>query len=683
MSILHIQLPRLKFKHVLQGFTDEIEEIYYDDFYRISLPIVRVALVLGICLYSLFGILDIWIVPIHKNAVWIIRYAIVCPALAAVLVMTYFDIFKKYMQSVLSVVGFMAGIGIVFMIGISVESEPGFKFYYAGLMLVIIWIYSLVRLRFIYATAVSLLITVGYEINAVFVNGLLATPDNRMVFINNNFFFIGANILGMFACFTIEWYMRKNFLLREEINKANNLNSKYLHNIREGLLLINNEYIIMNQYSSFLTSMFEMDEFQGISFIDLIYPDSSGQEEDRRDLERFLKFLFHNRSADMEMIMDLNPFKQKKINISKNELVSKEIIVNADFIRVQDKESVELIMVIFEDITGILNYEKQIQEQKTRYQQEVESVTAILKSGPALFSNFIEESGLILNEISSKKSRLGESATLNHVFRLAHSLKGSAKHLELNHISGLSHKIEDMLSTLRDNPGKSGAAEMQQIDELIVELFREFRELSKMIERLKEFSNVNTGIKDTVHQTALDEFLGSLVPMAASISGELGKDVRLEIDNRLEDIPFIAQIKNPLIHMIRNSIDHGIEDQFERLSRNKSAAGKITVRLSDDGTSYNIEVADDGGGIDFDRIRMKAIDKNLAGDNPSELTKSKLLRMIFTPGFSSRDTVTELSGRGYGLDIVKDAADQLNGKVIVDSRKGRGTSIRITIPHEV
>lgn len=683
MSTLNIQLPRLKFKHVLQGFTDEIEEIYYDDFYRISLPIVRVALVLGICLYSLFGILDIWIVPIHKNAVWIIRYAVVCPALAATLVLTYFDIFKKYMQPLLSVVGFMAGTGIVFMIGISVESEPGFKFYYAGLMLVIIWVYSLVRLRFIYATAVSLLITVGYEINAVFVNGLLATPDNTMVFINNNFFFIGANILGMFACFTIEWYMRKNFLLREEIIKANNLNSKYLHNIREGLLLINDQYIIMNQYSSFLTSMFEKDEFQGTSFIDLIYPDSAGQDEERRDLERFLKFLFHNRSADMEMIMDLNPFKQKKIIISKNDLVSKEIIVNADFIRVQDKESVELIMVIFEDITGIVNYEKQIQEQKTRYQQEVESVTAILKSGPALFSNFIEESGLILNEISSKKSSLGESATLNHVFRLAHSLKGSAKHLELNHISGLSHKIEDMLSTLRDNPGKSGVAEMRQIDELIVELFREFRELSKMIERLKEFSNVCTGIEDTVHQTPLNEFLGSLMPMAASISGELGKDVRLEIDNQLEDIPFLAQIKNPLIHLIRNSIDHGIEDQFERLSRNKSAAGKITVRLYDDGSSYNIEVADDGGGIDFDRIRMKAIEKNLAGDNPSELTKSKLLRMIFTPGFSSRDTVTELSGRGYGLDIVKDAADQLNGKVIVDTRKDRGTSIRITIPHQV
>ena len=681
MSILHKQLPRLKFGHVLKGFMEDLEVLYYDDFYRISLPIVRVALVLGFCLYSLFGILDIWIVPVHKNAVWVIRYAIVCPALTAVFVITYSGIFKKYMQATLSVTGFLAGTGIVVMIGVSAESEPCFKFYYAGLMIVIICVYSLVRLRFIYATAVCLLITIAYEVNAVFVNRLLDTSANTMVFINNNFFFIGANILGMFACFTIEWYMRKNFLLREEIAKAYNLNSKYLENIREGLLLIDDQYMIMNQYSSFLASMFERGELQGISFIDLIYPDAAGQDDERKDLGKFLKFLFHNRSADLDMIMDLNPFKQKKLLISKNDLVTKEIIVNADFIRVQDKDKVEFIMIIFEDITGIINYEKQIQEHKTRYQQEVESVSAILKSGPSLFSNFIEESGNILNDISTRKNELGDPKILNHVFRQAHSLKGAAKHLELNHISGLSHKIEDLLADLRDNPEASHDNPLAKMDELIVELFREFRNLESMIERLKDFSNVTAGIHHDEISTPLQVFLNSLPPMAASLAGELEKDIRFEIENDLDDIPCLAQIKNPIIHMIRNSIDHGIEDQFERLSMNKAAAGKITVRLADDGSFYHVEVEDDGGGIDFDRIRMKAIEKNLAGEDAGELTKSKLLRMVFTPGFSSRDTVTELSGRGYGLDIVKDAADKLNGKVAVKTNNGRGTLIRISIPH--
>jgi two-component system chemotaxis sensor kinase CheA len=382
------------------------------------------------------------------------------------------------------------------------------------------------------------------------------------------------------------------------------------------------------------------------------------------------------------MIMDLNPFKQKKITIRRNELVTKEIIVNADFIRVMDKDTVEFIMIIFEDITGIINYEKQIQEQKTRYQQEVESVTAILKSGPALFSNFIDESAVILNDISSKKNSLASPKVLNHVFRQAHSLKGAAKHLELNHISGLAHRIEDMLAAMRDNPGGRPEVQLEQMDELIVELFREFRELSKMIERLREFSGVRTGIDRGEPSTPLREFLDSLPAMALSIAAELKKDVRLEIENSLDDIPFLPLIRNPIIHMIRNSIDHGIEDQFERLSRNKNAAGKIHVRLSDDGSFFHIEVEDDGGGIDFDRIRMKAIEKNMAGSDPSSLTRSSLLRMVFTPGFSSRDTVTELSGRGYGLDIVKDAADRLNGKVIVNTRRDKGTSIMISIPHQ-
>ncbi len=680
MSALHKTLPRLKFQHVISGFSEELEELYYDDFFHISLPIVRIALLLGIALYSVFGILDIWIVPIHKNSVWFIRYALVCPILTAVLLLTFSGLFKRCMQPVLSLSGLIAGVGIVAMVGVSAESEPGFKYYYAGLMLVIMWIYTLVRLRFKYATIISLIITISYEINAVWINRLLDTPDNAMVFLNNNFFFIGANIIGMFASFTIEWYMRKNFLLREEIKKAYNLNRKYLTTIKEGLLLIDENYNIMNQYSEYLTDMFERDDIQDESFIDLIYADTDKSGDERRELERFLNFLFHNKTADLEMIMDLNPFKSKRILIRKNDAVVREIIVNADFIRINDKDAVEFVMVIFEDITDILNFEKQLLEQKTKYQQEVESISAIIRSGPSLFINFLDESGVILNEISSNIRNLHDTKKLNHVFRQAHSLKGSSKHLELNHISSISHKIEDILIDVRDNPEDVPENYIENIEELIAELLNEFENLNIMIDKLKGFSMIRNVTTTLEKKNFLDEFLNSLPSMAESIAKDLGKNITLEIQNDLDEIPFLSKIKNPLIHMLRNCIDHGIEDQFERLTKGKEITGRISLKLYKTEFYYNIEIKDDGSGVNFENVRRKAIEKNLIAEDDNEVSRSDLLKLIFTPGFSSKGKVTELSGRGYGLDIVKDAAEQLKGKVIFNTKADIGTRIRLAIP---
>jgi HPt (histidine-containing phosphotransfer) domain-containing protein len=681
MSKLHKKLPRLNFKHVLWKFPDELEKNYYEDFFRISLPIVRVAIILAIALYALFGILDIWIVPVSKNLVWFIRYALVCPVLIVTLIFTFSGYFKKYMQAVLSVIGFILGFGIVMMIGFTVESELGFKFYYAGLMLVLMWVYALARIRFVYATAVSWLITFSYEIVAIFINKMLGSSDNFMVFINNNFFFISANVIGMFASFTIEWYMRKNFLLRMEIEKSYSLNQKYMDNIKEGLLLIDEKYTILNQYSEFLTRMFENRELADIHFVDFIYPDKAESAHDRAELEKFLDFLFHNKSADIDMIMDINPFKNKKIQIRTNEFISKEIIVNADFIRLLDRDTVEYLMVIFEDITDIVKYEKQLQDQKTKYLQEVESISAILKSGPEIFSNFLEESGSTLNEIKSGIYSLSDPEKLNRVFRQVHSLKGSAKHLELNYMSTVSHQIEDILANARDHPERMIKKSTEELENLIAELFNEFQNLSKMIERFKMFSNLrDIGIKTDKARGPLQDFLNSLPNMVDLLAHDFEKHVKLEIENSLANIPFLAKIKNPIIHLLRNSVDHGIEDQFERLSRNKNATGKIVLRLSNSGSFYLIEVEDDGSGIDFEKIRKKAVEKKLIGEGNAAPAKERLIQLIFKPSFSSRDVVTEISGRGYGLDIVKDAAETLQGKIRVQTKKGEGTKITMTIP---
>jgi signal transduction histidine kinase len=175
-----------------------------------SLPFVRFALILALLLYALFGILDFYIVPDAARWIWTIRYAIFCPVALAVFGLTFTRWFRPVMQPVLAGVAALAGLGIVAMIAI-VHPAAGYL-YYAGLLLVIPWAYTLLQLRFSYATWACLAIIIGYEIVAV-----VLEPTPIEILINNNFFFLSAVIIGMVAGYTIERGLRTDFLQRRLI----------------------------------------------------------------------------------------------------------------------------------------------------------------------------------------------------------------------------------------------------------------------------------------------------------------------------------------------------------------------------------------------------------------------------------------------------------------------------------
>jgi hypothetical protein len=209
---LHMQI-----RHVITRFSGRLETEYYGDFFKNSIIFVRLSLILAFILYAAFGLLDAWIVPVTKAYTWIIRYAIVCPIIVVFFILSYLPVFKKIMQPVLIMLELILGVGIVIMIALARPDEPGFQFYYAGLMLVIMAGYTLFRMRFIYSAITSWCIVLSYEFVAVYFHSMLSIPDRVPLFLNNNFFFISANVIGMLSCFLIEYLLRNDFLLRKKI----------------------------------------------------------------------------------------------------------------------------------------------------------------------------------------------------------------------------------------------------------------------------------------------------------------------------------------------------------------------------------------------------------------------------------------------------------------------------------
>ena len=143
----------------------------------------------------------------------------------------------------------------------------------------------------------------------------------------------------------------------------------------------------------------------------------------------------------------------------------------------------------------------------------------------------------------------------------------------------------------------------------------------------------------------------------------------------------IEQLADPMIHIIRNAVDHGIESREDRTRKGKPESGVLLLEAYHQGSNVIIEVTDDGKGIDLSRIRQKAVEKQLADRNALErMDQQVLIDMIMLPGFSTTDQVTQTSGRGVGMDVVKRNIEKINGSLIVDTRQDVGTRIRIKIP---
>ena len=187
--------------------SDQVFEKDFLAYYRQNaLPQVRLSILVGIFLFACFGLLDMALIPQDKQAIWIIRYAIVCPAALIVYLITYTRYYDRLMQVSLSSMVLLGGMGIVAML---VLSPPEVRLYYdSGVILVFLYGYTFIRMRFLWATATCLTIVIGYEICALYIE-----PLTGMEIVNHTFFFLGANLIGMFACYSIEYYTRKDFFM--------------------------------------------------------------------------------------------------------------------------------------------------------------------------------------------------------------------------------------------------------------------------------------------------------------------------------------------------------------------------------------------------------------------------------------------------------------------------------------
>ena len=207
-----------------------------------------------------------------------------------------------------------------------------------------------------------------------------------------------------------------------------------------------------------------------------------------------------------------------------------------------------------------------------------------------------------------------------------------------------------------------------------------------MAEAVEYLERITTNLHDAVmkvRMVPIERVFNRFPRMVRDLSRELEKDIQLNISGEETELDrtVIDEIGDPLIHLIRNAIDHGIENKNERLKSNKNPIGNIFLRAYQDGNSVVIEVEDDGKGIDIDSIKRKAIENKVIDKSEADgLTEKEAIDLLFSPGFSTADTVSDISGRGVGLDVVKTKIESLGGTVGVETITKKGSIFVIRLP---
>jgi two-component system, chemotaxis family, sensor kinase CheA len=226
---------------------------------------------------------------------------------------------------------------------------------------------------------------------------------------------------------------------------------------------------------------------------------------------------------------------------------------------------------------------------------------------------------------------------------------------------------------------------MQQAS-LMADMTHHSLESEDMIESIQEQGRLINQLQEAVMDTRMvpiGQVFSRFRRVVRDLSKEKGKKINLDINGEETELDkkIIDQIGDPLTHMVRNAVDHGIEEPQERKKTGKPAEGTLRFDAYHEGNNIHVKVSDDGRGIDVERIREKALEKGLASAEALEqMSERDVLQLIFQPGFSTAKQVTDISGRGVGMDVVKRAIDELGGHVEINTKLGQGTVFIIKLP---
>ncbi|MCO4781628.1 MAG: response regulator [Candidatus Cloacimonetes bacterium] len=474
--------------------------------------------------------------------------------------------------------------------------------------------------------------------------------------------------------------------LNSELQLALQDSQLILDHIHEGFCIVDRKGFVANGYSTICRQFFGRDSFQGFSILD--HPFSGLDKEGENfisNLGEWIEMGFDNPSLDF--------WEEMSQNI---ELRSCGFILNVTLKRIGSKDKVEAVMLNLQDVSEAHRLAKESAEQLKTSNLVLEISHGILSHGQLQYYSYLNHQDLYLEEIVNIYAE-GEVSIeqINKIFRSFHSLKGLVMTYGMSSLAELVHLQEDLWQEARDSFQDSYEIN-PEIQQQMFRTFEMVEEIQSIFTKLYPeglFEQLSSTESEGIYQYSYSK--SNLSYMA--ISQLLKSEALLHAESLNKEIKWITQkrdlvipvtiwdpLRNIFSHLIKNSIDHGLESSEERTQLGKDTVGYLffdcyfTDEDSDNKITFIFK--DDGQGIDPHKIREKALQKGIIS-SLDDVSIENAHNLIFSPGFSTASEVSLISGRGVGMDIVIETVKDLNGEVTLKNEFKKGLEINITLPN--
>jgi len=443
--------------------------------------------------------------------------------------------------------------------------------------------------------------------------------------------------------------------------------------LKIGLFFMDRHYIIQDNYSRYLDELLADVQLNGQKFTDLLSASVTAKEMEA--IQDYFTMVF-DRVFDQSTLDDINPLQELHyIGIEKK--IKK--IFQCEFVPVERGHGEVFVLVTIYDITAKVELQRRLVEEESKRQEEMRSIFELIQVDPLVFGDFLTDAEHEFARIDRilKDESLTTHETLVNVYQSVHAIKSNAVILGLNTFGNKVHELETRIKKLREMEGEVPFDDMLNLTLALEKLSEEKESFRITIEKIKKVGGNTANVKQNQ-----DVFMEALVKTSDKAAADMGKKVRFAsagIDTKAIENGPRRVMKEALMQLIRNAVAHGIETPEERVAKGKNEVGTIHLSVKSDGKTIHIKLGDDGNGLNFEKIREKAVRLQLIQEKDAN-NKNLLLNAIFSPGFSTAETEGVHAGRGIGLNLVRDRVRSVNGSIKLQTESGKGTIFNLFFP---
>lgn len=457
--------------------------------------------------------------------------------------------------------------------------------------------------------------------------------------------------------------------------------------VREGLLLLDSNLIIGSQYSESVKAIFGDREFAGMSFRSLLHNLVVGQ--DMTTTEEYIKLLL-NEQVKENLIGSLNPLSDVEVSLPQANGGYAVKHLSFRFNRTIENGQISHILVTVLDITEAVALRQSLEEARNQQGLHTEALKKLAHLDTTTLNAFLSRTEQDLHAINDTlkdeaAEPQGYNAKLQNCFRIVHRIKGDAGALDLLQIATAAHHFEDQLQILQKTEGLQGSDFLPLTLSLndFLQLIAELRDISDLLQNLQPKMVAESGTV-TTEQIPLPLDEQPITRLAERIAQENDKAIRVTFDAEEAAMLSAEQrilVQASVIQLVRNAVVHGIESAQARLLAGKPPTGAIDVIVSSEADGLRVSVRDDGQGLNLQRLREQAEAKGLYSREVLEgFSRTRVMGLVFEPGFSTATDVDEHAGRGIGMDLVRANVNKMKGRIRISNQPKRYCEISFLIP---